>query len=252
MAFRIQASCGCNMGRIRKNNEDNFFFDGKYLDENNQGLEQTLVFEDILKDGFCVAVFDGMGGENFGETASYVATQRLQKLQAETPDIDDINIYLNELAQKLDGSVVEAQQQMHTYRMGATMVCLYYFNNEIYACNIGDSRAYRLREGEFTQISYDHIERRPGTEGKKVPITQYLGYGSDEIEVEPFIFKAELQSEDVYLLCSDGLSDMLTDSEISDIMQHSENSQGCVENLIDSAMEHGGRDNITVIVCKVV
>jgi protein phosphatase len=70
--------------------------------------------------------------------------------------------------------------------------------------------------------------------------------------IEPHIAKGILQSGDMYLLCSDGLTDMLTNFEISDIMLKSENTEACVCELIDRALEHGGRDNITVIVCKII
>ena len=86
MKFTIQAACGCNMGKIRKNNEDNFLFDGKCLEEKNEGLRNPVWIEDTLKNGFCVAVFDGMGGEQFGECASYAAARQMQEAQRSLAD----------------------------------------------------------------------------------------------------------------------------------------------------------------------
>lgn len=251
MSFQVYASCGCNVGKIRKKNEDNFIFWGKHLKEHNPGLTAPLFMQDSLENGFCLAVFDGIGGENFGEKASYVAANKIQSIKNERSN-NDIVLYLNEMTKRLDEIVVEAQQNMHTDKMGTTMVCMYYFERKIYFCNIGDSRAYRLRNGKIIQLSYDHISKRPSESNKKGWLTQYLGYGSEGIEVEPFVCEEEIKRDDIYLLCSDGLSDMLTDLEICDIIKHSENPKKSVEKLIDSAMEHGGRDNITVIVCKVV
>lgn len=252
MRLTIQAACGCHTGKVRKNNEDNFFFDGKCLEENNNGLKHPAWIEDTLKSGFCVAVFDGMGGENFGELASYAAARQMQETQRCLSDFwISEKKYLERLTQQLNTSVVEAQQKMCTDKMGSTMVCLYFSGRYVYVCNVGDSRAYRLRNGEFLQLSKDHIDNRPGVPGKKAALTQHLGFGSDEVEIEPHIAKGELKSGDIYLLCSDGLSDMLTNFEMTDIMLKSENAETCVQNLIDSALEHGGRDNITAIVCMI-
>lgn len=249
--FKIQAACGCNIGKIRKNNEDNFYFNGRHLKENNSGLEQVILFEDILKNGFCVAVFDGMGGENFGETASFVASHYLQTAQKDLTNIEsDAENHLERLLKKLDKVVVDTQQQMLTNKMGTTMVGLFYVNNTAYICNVGDSRAYLLRDGKLTQLSCDHIEKRQISSKHKAPLTQYLGFGFDDIEIEPYIYNFEIESNDTYLLCSDGLSDMLEDSEIKDILSREKTMTKRIETLIGSAIKHGGRDNITIIICQ--
>lgn len=251
--FRIQAACGCKVGKVRKNNEDNFYIDGKHLSENNIGLQDLIIYEDVLKNGFSTAIFDGMGGENFGEKASYVAAAEMQKIQEDCLEQDfDAKAYLERLAKKLDEAVVDAQQQMFTSRMGTTMVCLFYFDKYMYVCNVGDSRAYLFREGKFVQISCDHTEKRPGSDIHKAAVTQYLGLGSEDVEIEPFIDKIKIENNDIFLLCSDGLSDMLPDEEIQGVLNERENVAECIENLMETAIEHGGRDNITVIVCKVV
>ena len=102
------------------------------------------------------------------------------------------------------------------------------------------------------QLSQDHTEGRPGGEQTKAPLTQHLGMDPEEIAVEPYIAKGELRQKDQYLLCSDGLTDMLTNFEISDIMLRCEDVGECVDTLIRTALEHGGRDNITVIVGKII
>ena len=253
MKFVLQAACGCHTGKVRKNNEDNFYFDGKCLEQENLGLKHPVGFEHTLRRGLCLAVFDGMGGENFGEMAAYVAVRRLQQTEK---GLGDFFIperkYLERLVQQLNEVVVDAQSEMRTERMGATMVSLYFSGRYVYVCNVGDSRAYRLRDGEFLQLSVDHVEKRPGRENKKAPLTQHLGFGNEDIQIEPYIAKGELQKGDVYLLCSDGLTDMLTNFEISDIILRSEDAESCAEALIQAALEHGGRDNITVIVCRLI
>ena len=252
MGFSIEAACACHMGKVRKNNEDNFFFDGKCLELENKGLRNIASFSDHLKSGLCLAVFDGMGGENFGEVASFTAARQIQSISKTFSDyFVSEKKYLVNLALQLNDAVVEAEKALYTERCGSTMVALYFSCGYVYACNVGDSRAYRLRDGEFLQLSVDHVEKRPGRGSKKAPLTQYLGIDPEEMQIEPYVAKGKLCKGDIYLLCSDGITDMLTNIEISDIMLSSENAETCVQRLVQSALEHGGRDNITAIICKI-
>lgn len=252
MRFTIQAACGCHTGKIRKNNEDNFYFDGKCLEKENNGIKHPVCIEEPVTNGLCMAVFDGMGGENFGEYASYAAARKMQLMQRNLADFFiPEKKYLERLTEQLNQSVCDAQKEMLTEKMGSTMVSLYFSGRYVYVCNVGDSRAYRLRRGEFLQISVDHVEAFPGREHRKAPLTQHLGFNCEEIQIEPYIAKGEIKRGDMYLLCSDGLTDMLTNFEISDIMLANEEPAECVKALIHSALEHGGRDNITVIMCRI-
>lgn len=251
MRFIIQAACGCSTGKIRRNNEDNFYFDGRCLEKENDGLKYPVTTEKSSFGSVCFSVFDGMGGESFGECASFAAARQMQQTERKLSDFFiPARKYLTNLANQLNDAVLKAQQDMRTEHMGSTMVSLCFTGRYVYSCNLGDSRAYRLRDGEFLQLSEDHVEKRPGREHKKAPLTRFLGINTEDMELEPYIAKGELRKGDVYLLCSDGLTDMLTNFEISDIMLQSEDVESCVEDLICAAIEHGGRDNITVIVCK--
>ena len=253
MRFSIDAACGCNIGKVRKNNEDNFFFDDKCLELDNQGMRNTACFSDTLKNGLCLAVFDGMGGENYGEVASFTAARQMQTV---TRSLTDYFVserkYLLKLTAQLNDAIVEAKKELCTDRCGSTMAALYFSSGCVYTCNIGDSRAYRLRDREFLQLSVDHVEKIPEGECKKAPLTQHLGIDPEDMQIEPYIAKGKISKGDTYLLCSDGLTDMLTNFEISDIMMSCEEPVDCVHKLIQAALEHGGRDNITVIVCKIV
>lgn len=252
MRLRIEAACGCHMGRIRKNNEDNFFFDRKCLEMINQGLDKPMRLEASIGKARYMAVFDGMGGENFGENAAYAAAQGLQQTKRPLKEyFISSTDYLNKMVTKLNGVVLEEQQKMRTTHMGTTMVMLYFFKSCVYVCNLGDSRAYQLQEGKLLQISKDHVAIRPNGEIKKAPLIQYLGMDTQEMEPEPCIVRYGLKRGDKYLLCSDGLTDMLTDSEIADILQQNDDASECAETLIAAALEHGGRDNVTVIVCNI-
>ncbi len=252
MRFYIKAACACDVGNVRKNNEDNFLFNDKCLCEINTGLDEILCVEEKLSDDFCVAVFDGMGGENFGETASFTAVQKLK---------DEKTSFIKSLYSKekfeafikvLNSSVVEKQKQLLTEKMGTTFVSLCCTKKNIKICNIGDSRAYIFRDGELLQLSCDHIELINGESTQKGGLTQYLGFNTDEVDLEPYITECNLKSDDVFLLCSDGLSDMLSDEEILSVLKKNVDVVRCTEELVSLAKNNGGRDNITVIVCKVI
>lgn len=252
MGIIIKAACGCNKGKIRKNNEDNFYFAGRCLEKENNGLRHPVTFEDSNNNGLIFAVFDGMGGENFGEFASYAAARELQQFLKNTSDFFvSEKDYLDRLTKQLNDKVNCVKEEQLTKHMGTTMVSLYFSNRNVYVCNVGDSRAYRLRNGEFLQLSEDHIAKTSSA-NKKAPLIQYLGFDNDEVELEPYIARGEINNNDIYLICSDGLTDMLTNFEISNIILQSDNLENCVDSLIQAALNHGGNDNITIIMCKVV
>ncbi len=252
MGFTIQAACFCSTGLIRKNNEDNFYFDGKTLAEINNGLPHPLSMCVEITDGLCMSVFDGMGGENYGETASFTAAQEMRGVRRGIAEFFlTREEYLNRMVFQLNLAVVTAAKQRNTNRMGSTMAALYFTARNTYACNLGDSRAYRLRDGELLQLSKDHVSSRPPKEGKKAPLTQYLGIDPGELQLEPYISKSALQRGDGYLICSDGLTDMVSGMEIADILTDSADVEACVRKLVAAAHAHGGRDNITAIFCQI-
>ncbi len=253
MKETIQAACGSHVGKLRRKNEDNFFFDGKCLERDNCGLKNPAYMEARLTSGTCFAIFDGMGGERFGEFASYAAARQMQQMEKSFSDfLIPEKTYLKRLANNLNKAVNCAQNEMGTDRMGTTMVSLHFFGRYAYICNVGDSRAYRLRNGEFLQLSVDHTVKRPQENHRKAPLMQYLGYGTEAVQIDPYIAKGEVQKNDIYLLCSDGLTDMLTNFEISDILFNQKIPETCVRALLEAALAHGGRDNITAIVCRII
>ena len=251
MKVNIEAACGCNMGKIRKNNEDNFFFHGTCLPAENEGMEEILVSDSLAGKGTIYGVFDGVGGECLGEVASYAAAECLKEMMQERKSIfQSVERYLNNLCMKLNEAVVIQKQEHRVSHMGSTSALLYVTAKRVYALNIGDSRIYRLKDNKLTQLSKDHCAKSLNP-ARKPAITQYLGLDSDEMEIEPYMAQLPVESGDAYLVCSDGLTDMVSDLEIERIMTVSDSTQVCVNNLIAAALEHGGRDNVTAIICKI-
>ena len=148
--------------------------------------------------------------------------------------------------------------------MGTTFVGMNISGQKMIFANIGDSRIYRLRKGKLKQLSQDHsvVQRmvRIGmlteAEARKHPqrhqITQYLGIRQEEMMIEPQIEEnVRIENGDRYLLCSDGLTDMLSDEEIEKTMNACRIVKDTVEKLWNAAIKNGGADNITVILLEV-
>ena len=251
MKVKIEAACGCDMGKIRKNNEDNFFFHGTCLPAVNEGMEEILVSDSIAAKGTFYGVFDGVGGECLGEVASSAAASTLKSLSKEgKPLFKSMDLYLNDTCKRLNEAVLFQKQEHKASHMGSTLALLYVTAKRVYALNIGDSRIYRLKDNKLTQLSKDHCAKSLNP-ARKPAITQYLGLDPDEMEIEPYMAQLPVERGDAYLVCSDGLTDMVSDLEIEQIMTVSDSAQVCVNNLIAAALEHGGRDNVTAIICKI-
>ena len=250
--IRISAACECNRGKVRSGNQDNFYFRGRYLEEENNGLDATLELSGWQRSGMMLAVFDGMGGENYGETAAFTAARTMDTFSRPRSlrNMDDRE-FLCGCVETLNAAVVEAQQRLHTRRMGTTMVALWLGVKHMYIWNVGDSRCYLLRDGLLKQCSVDHVGSllRPGE--RKAPLTQYLGLDPEELTVVPAVSREELRRGDRYLLCSDGVTDMLSDEQIKKTLSGGGSCADCVKALIAGAMEQGGKDNITAIVCEI-
>lgn len=252
MNFILDAACCSNIGKRRSNNEDNFFFDNICMEEQNKGTRNPLFMEQVLKQNVCVAVFDGMGGENYGEQASFAAARAMQT-SIKTPKEFYISErkYLQRMAEQMNLAVNARAEELVTNRMGTTVAALYFSCRHVYCMNIGDSRVYRLRDRVLSQLSEDHVSTRPMSEGKKAPLTQHLGMDSEEVQLSPYIAKGELQSEDRYIICSDGLTDMVCNASIMDILLKNPDPMDAVNALVKAALDYGGRDNVTVIVCNI-
>ena len=254
MALILSAACGCTTGKIRKNNEDNFYFDGQILPADNNGSLSTLVRSTDPDRGLLLSIFDGMGGENFGEQASYAAAACMRDTVAalRTRPEDD-GSFLVELCEKMNASVNKAKETYLTSHMGTTMVAFLFMQGSVYSCNLGDSKSYLLRGNVLRLLSEVHADTwsMALSGGKKAPITQFLGIDPEEFMIEPYLFKQEYRTGDRYLLCSDGISDMLEDDRIAAILREAPDAKNAVENLIAAAMSAGGKDNATAIVCFV-
>lgn len=253
MDFRIEAACGSSVGKVRRNNEDNFLFDGSCLPQNNHGQMPPLNLYGALEGDVCMAVFDGMGGMDYGEVASATAAEHIKQL---TQNSNFLPEELEDACLQANRAVWDAQTALGSYNVGTTLAMLCFHNNQVHAANIGDSRMFGLRGDRLVQISVDHTDeaymKEQGIVGRKPRLTQYLGMDPGQVRLEPYLTTGAVQEGDIYLICSDGLTDMLDNDTIRQLLTVSGTASACVENLIGAALEKGGHDNVTVIVCRVL
>lgn len=242
--YKVAYYCLSDIGKARQINQDNFIADGAYLRNHDAHMPAPLSGEFDGKTPLLLGIFDGMGGEESGETASLIASECAAK--ADLSD-DPIEGLLN-LCQNANYHICEFARENGISSMGTTGAMLAFTKDGIALCNIGDSRIFRLAEGQLTQISVDHTA--PFSVGGKPPLSQNLGIPPEELRIEPYVARGQYQNGDIFLICSDGLTDMVSTEEITDILSGTDFDMA-VKRLVDTAIKNGGRDNVTVIVCRV-
>lgn len=252
----LRFACGCHQGLRRENNEDNFYFDGQYMPEDNHGLPDIIVKEISGEDQGVAAVFDGMGGMDFGELAAYTAAETMRDFLTEETDINqrDIPSLLDELCRIISRKVFQAGMSHGSGKTGTTFAGLYFCNGQVWVCNIGDSPIYLLRDGKMIQVSEEHTDAefvRAHKLNRKPWLTQYLGVDPEEMQIRAYIKNDAVKYGDRFLICSDGLTDMVSEQEICNILAEGKKPEVTVKKLINAALRGGGNDNITVIICHV-
>src|SRR5215203_2266125 len=205
------------------------------------------------------AVADGMGGAQAGEVASRIAAGAFER----APRSEDASAegQLEEIAQQANRRIHRlAQEDSSRAGMGTTLTAVMLHDDEVALGHVGDSRAYVLRDGELKRLTKDHslVEelRRQGRlteeQAEEHPqrsiITRALG-PEPNVNVDTMTFPA--RDGDVFLLCSDGLTTMVGDEEIRDILVNSRSLRSAVNRLVEAANRGGGRDNITAVAFRV-
>lgn len=255
MIHMLEAACYSHKGNVRSNNEDNFYFDGVYMMSDNEGLSETIDFRRFLKSGIGLAVFDGMGGGDYGEIASFLAAEYMKEILELDVKTEPIHEFLRNLCLGMNQRVIDRQEELNNFRIGSTVAGLYFHKQYAYAFNMGDSRIYCLRNNELMQVSKNHTNeqylKENGITGRKPRLLQHLGIAPNELQLEPHIVKCEFKRGDRFLICSDGLTDMVNNFEIADILLTAGDVKNCTKALVQRALDHGGKDNVTVILCQV-
>ncbi len=237
-----------DIGNIRKNNEDSFH-----------------VWE-LGSDFIAAVVADGMGGHIGGKEASSFAVDFVTK------SIDDAAKFFEKYTDRqiegfLKNTVIKLNKEVYAkaaddpelFGMGTTLVICIVYRNKYYAANVGDSRLYLYSADALSQITKDHsyvselldmgviTKEQALTHPNKNIITRAIG---TELSVQPDIYKGRFKTDDVILICSDGLSNMVSDEVISETIKKQNDAVGITDELVALAKQNGGKDNITLVCIK--
>ena len=241
--MKIASFALSDAGRVRRENQDS---SGHFPERN--------VF----------VVADGMGGHKGGKQASEMAVATIEERLVAPPDGGvpfDRTDRLVEAVRDANRRIVErGVRESELSRMGTTLVALLLEGNQAAIVHVGDSRAYRLRDGELSQLTTDHTlvadllraneisEAEASTHPYRHVLTRALGAADD---VTADVRRLDVRQGDVYVLCSDGVSGMLSDSEIKAIVSaHRDDPEALCRELIAAANQAGGKDNATALVVR--
>ena len=267
---RIDVSARSHPGKVRENNEDQFFVTkmSRALETMLSSLPAGDVPERAEEVNYVLVVADGMGGHAAGEVASRLAISSLVHLALEVPDW---SFKLSgEAAARVENRAREAVQQIGALMyergcqdedlrgMGSTLTAARSLGRDLVIIHVGDSRAYLFRAGHLHRLTKDHTyaqmlvdcgrleECDVASSGVRHVLTNALGGSSEHVDVDVDVLR--LENGDRLLLCSDGLTDLVDDDAITEVLAGSPVSSEACDRLIQLALDRGGRDNVTVIV----
>lgn len=246
--MKLKIHAASNVGCVRENNEDMILVSRCFVRNNDWAGEVDL--------GNCgrylVALADGMGGHNCGEVASTDVLLNLDYFFNDMPmglSVADFNEAIFEWLDSIN-NIIESKGRMDAryYGMGTTLVAFVYYDGGFYWMNCGDSRIYRLHNGELQQLSTDHsLSTLMGSAEHTNVITNCIGGGCKTSYIDIMTCTSDVCEGDIFLLCSDGLTDMLTDQKIQQML----NKRADANALCNAAIEEGGFDNVSVCIIKV-
>lgn len=251
--MKVQFSGATDVGLKRDHNEDSFFL----------MAEQNLYM-----------VADGMGGHSSGEVASRIAVETVAKFFADS-DADEeltwpyrMDKGISYEENRLASGIMLANRRIHEAAtegkkgMGTTLVACVLVDGGVVIGHVGDSRVYRWRRGQLTQVTEDHSLLNDFMKVKKLSEEEIANFPHKNVIVRALGMKENVQVDvltdvpeegDLYLLCSDGLSGMVTDAEISAILSTDQDDvEGICSRLIAAANRGGGVDNITAVIIRLI
>ncbi len=268
----IDVSGLSHVGKVRACNEDHFIVTriGRYLETVQTNLPPGEVPERSEEAGYAIIVADGMGGHAGGELASRMAISGLMKLALGMPDwifrldptvAGSATDRSKQRFQDLNTLLLEHGKQDPNFRgMGTTLTVARSMGRHLHVVHVGDSRAYMLRESRLFRLTRDHTyvqllvdsgqlsEEEAATFPSRHLLVNALGGLSEDVEVD--VDQLQLMSGDRLLLCSDGLTDLVDDDAIRQVLVDCRESAEACRRLVDLALAAGGRDNVTAVVAS--
>jgi serine/threonine protein phosphatase PrpC len=259
-------------GKVRRINEDHYMI--TRLGRDQEMLLTNLPEGDVPKhfqeSGYAMVVADGMGGAARGEVASRLAISTLAHLGLQ---FGKWNLRINEqIAREVteraerfyqsvgEAVIEEARADPSKTGMGTTLTGALSAGNDLFVVNVGDSRVYLFRRGRLLQLTRDQTYSQLLADIGQIPqhevsthhlrhiLTDAIGVGAGKINVK--VRHLVLLNEDLLLLCTDGLTEMVAEEEIAGVLVRGQSAQDACQTLVDLALAHGGKDNVTVLLAK--
>ncbi len=242
-----------NVGLVRKNNEDYIFDGARFIRDDKHSFSLSV---DFNKTKIMFAVADGMGGHNAGELASEILLTQLNNSLVNVfraPNIlseYELKAYFDGEIKRIHNLLVqEGINDPNKHGMGSTFVGFVIYMGNFYSINAGDSRLYRMRDGFLKQLSKDHSYSSMFGDSRTSSHLIYNAVGGgDRVFIDFANLTSKVSYGDTVLLCSDGLTDMLEDEMIEEIL----NDDGSALDLVNSALQNGGVDNISLIKLEIL
>ncbi len=258
-------------GRVRDENQDHYLV-------TRRRKEQTVLKSNLPKnfqdnssdDAYMLAVADGMGGPDFGKLASMLALRVGMSLgpdeikwsmnvneQEANEIVEKIGVFMRLMDREI---IYQGELRKEMFGMGTTLTVAYTVGVNAFIAHVGDSRAYLMRDNQLTQLTSDHtLANQMRDAGMITEDTEHfrrtnhilincLGGPEEGVEVETRHLR--IKNNDRLVLCSDGLSDMVSQDDIQQILNAEPDCQLVTRRLVDRALNAGGRDNITVVVAR--
>jgi PPM family protein phosphatase len=256
-------------GKVRSRNEDHFAVTRRKRSREILATNVPCEPADMLDDEvYVLVVADGVGGEGFGDRASELAVRTgwdsagraaswLMRLDG--VDYEEIKRQVTAVAEAIQQAfLARCRESPHFAGMATTWTCAYVIGWDVIIAHVGDSRAYHCRDGRVSQVTRDHTlaeELRKSGMGNvradKFHSVLTKAFGGDAEEVVPDIHQLHLQDGEAVLLCTDGLSNTVTDEEIGRLVLGDAEPQQVCDALIALALERGAPDNVTVVLARV-
>lgn len=257
MSRLIHAAVLSSRGRVRDNNEDAFYLNGQYPELNRMN-ESVSICDSFPIDNAVFAVCDGIGGHDNGEEAAFCAVSSLPQYQKLLKD--------GEFYDTTAEWVRTANQTILTQAGGGgcTLALMSIKDDCVRIAHIGDSRVYRWYNNELIRMTRDHskiqmlmdagliTESQARVHPQRHVITRYLGMDTDEHGMCAATLERPMPilNHDKYLICSDGITDMLSDEHISALMTSNTSVKSAAQGIYQAALDAGGRDNLTLILIE--
>jgi len=244
----LDISAASWIGCVRTQNEDMVLVDNRFIREDSYRTQSVLGGDDRL----LIAVADGMGGHNRGDVASNDTLRNLQYFFYDIPSClsaEDFNEAMVGWMDSINNYIVSKGRADEQFKgMGTTLVGFAYYNHDFYSMNCGDSRLYRFRNHQLAQLTTDHsLSNMVAGEKRKNVITNCIGGGGNFSFLDLVQMNDGVIQGDVFMLCSDGLTDMLPDETICKLLEQNADADA----LCNAAIEAGGIDNVSCCVITV-